>query len=269
MNPNIDWEQIWQKNLKDKPKVDKDWDSVADKFGNWIANDDYPNKLLSYINVCDEDSVIDLGCGEGTISIPLSKKCGSLLAVDKSQKMLENIHKKIIEEDLNNISLLCEDIFNLNKNNIGTYDVVVASRSVSNTYNLRDLLIKLNDIANKSVYITFYGPNNKQEAKKALNYIGEEFEEKTPHYSIVFNLLVSMGINPNVVNLECESVKTYNTLEEATERFKWKIKDIDKEKEELLNKYLQSVFIKNHEGKWENPQDKGDWVLIWWNKKEN
>ena len=264
---NIDWEKIWQKELENKPNHEKNWDNVADKFSKWIENDDYPEKLLNYIKVSTNDTVLDLGCGEGSITIPLSKKSSNLLAVDKSKKMLDNIRKKAEAENLDNISLLCDDIFNLNKNNIGSYDIIVASRSISNTYNIGELLSNLNEIADKSVYVTFYGPDNKKEAMKALKYIGEEFEDMTPHYSIVFNLLVSMGINPNVVNLECESVKSYDTLEEAVERFKWKIKDLSKEKEELLNNYLKKVFIKNRKGKWENPNDKGDWVLIWWNKK--
>lgn len=263
----VDWEKLWQKELKNKPKVNKNWDDIANKFGKWIEDDDYPEKLLKYINVSSNDTILDLGCGEGTITIPLAEKCDNLLAVDKSQKMLNNIQKKAKIRNLNNISLLCEDIFNLNKDTIGSYDIIVASRSITNTYNIKEILSKLNEMANKSVYITFYGPNNKKEAMKALRYVGEEFEDKTPHYSIVFNLLVSMGINPNAVNLECESVKSYDTLEEAVERFKWKIKDLSKEKEELLNEYLKKVFIKNRNGKWENPNDKGDWILIWWNKE--
>ncbi len=266
---NINWDEIWKNELKDRPKIKKDWNDVADKFGKWIEDDDYPTKLLEYIKVEPTDSVLDLGCGEGTITIPLSKKCASLLGVDKSDKMLNHLKNKIQEEHLDNISLLCDDIFNLDKSVIGSYDIIVASRSVSGTYNMKELLSTLNDMADKSVYITFYGPDNKKEAKKALEFIGEDFEEKIPHYSVIFNLLVSMGINPNVANLECESVKSYDTFKEAVERFKWKIKDLDKSKEKELNDYLKTVFIKNDEGKWENPNDKGDWVLIWWNKKEN
>ena len=263
----IDWEKIWQSKLKNKREPSKNWDEIADKFSKWIEDDDYHKKLLKYIEVESSDNVLDLGCGEGTITLPLAGKCDNLLAVDKSEKMLNNIQKKAEARNLSNISLLCDDIFNLDKTVIGVYDIIVASRSVSNTYNIRELLSNLNEMAGKSVYITFYGPDNKKEAMKALKYLGEEFEDTIPHYSIVFNLLVSMGINPNVVNLECESVKSYDSLEEAIERFKWKIKDLNKEKEELLNEYLKNRFIKNEKGKWENPNDKGDWVLIWWNKK--
>ena len=35
----------------------------------------------------------------------------------------------------------------------------------------------------------------------------------------------------------------------------------------LDNTHFGLEKIKNRKGKWENPNDKGDWVLIWWNKK--
>ena len=37
----VDWEKLWQKELKNKPKVNKNWDDIANKFGKWIEDDDY------------------------------------------------------------------------------------------------------------------------------------------------------------------------------------------------------------------------------------
>ena len=47
---DIDWDYIWKRELGDKkPNNKKDWNDVAEKFGKWIAKDDYPEKLLNYI----------------------------------------------------------------------------------------------------------------------------------------------------------------------------------------------------------------------------
>ena len=260
--PKIDWEKLWQEELNTEKKR-RNWDNIASKFGKWIEEDDYPTKLLKYMNITPKDTIVDLGCGEGSITIPLAKKSSKVLAVDKSKEMLNILNKKAKEEKLTNIKTLNEDIFTINKEKIGKYDIVLASRSVSGTYEIKKLIKTLNQISNKYVYITFYGPDNKKEANKALKYIGKE-TEKIPDHTIIYNLLNSMNIKANVINLECESVKSYDTLKEAIERFKWKMGDITPEQEEKLNKYLKTVFKKNKKGKWENPEDKGDWVLIYW-----
>ncbi|MBX7076687.1 MAG: class I SAM-dependent methyltransferase [Methanobacteriaceae archaeon] len=265
---DIDWDYIWKRELGDKkPNNKKDWNDVAEKFGKWIAKDDYPEKLLNYIKVTKNDTVMDLGCGEGTITIPLAKKCSHLLAVDKSDKMLDLIQEKMIDEGLSNIITLRHDILKLNKDNIGQYDVIVASRSISGAYEMKEVLSNLNDIAKKYVYITFYGPNNRRETNKALEAIGKKNPKKHADYSIIFNLLVSMGIHPNVVNLECESVKGYANIDEAIERFNWRVGNVSEKEREKLDKHFRKSLVQNSEGMWENPNDKGDWVLIWWKKE--
>ena len=76
-----------------------------------------------------------------------------------------------------NIITLRQDILTLNKDNIGQYDVIVASRSINSAYNMKEVLSNLNDIARKYVYISFYGPNNRKEENKALEAIGKKYLE--------------------------------------------------------------------------------------------
>ena len=264
---DIDWDYIWKKELGEKKREKKDWNEIADKFGKWIEKYDYPIKLLNHVKVSPSDSVMDLGCGEGTITIPLAKKSGHLLAVDKSDKMLDLIQAKMIDEGLSNIITLRQDILTLNKDNIGQYDVIVASRSINSAYNMKEVLSNLNDIARKYVYISFYGPNNRKEENKALEAIGKKVPRKFDEYIIIFNLLNSMGIHPNVINLECESVKGYDSIDEAIERFNWRIGKVSDKEREKLNNHFKKNLIQNSEGKWENPNNKGDWILIWWKKE--
>lgn len=53
----------------------------------------YPAAALDYVcdalNLDSSSSVLDLGCGTGTIAIPLSRVVGHVLAVDPSQEMID------------------------------------------------------------------------------------------------------------------------------------------------------------------------------------
>ena len=70
----LDWEYIWQKSLKRGFKKEKDWDKIASEYGKWLENDDYPDVLLNEMRIRPEDTVLDIGCAEGTITRRIAKK---------------------------------------------------------------------------------------------------------------------------------------------------------------------------------------------------
>ena len=69
---DIDWAYFWAKKLEEKNEGKKDWDKVAKTFHKKNRRDDYKNELLNSLILTEEDTVLDLGCGEGSITI---KKC--------------------------------------------------------------------------------------------------------------------------------------------------------------------------------------------------
>jgi len=243
-------------------------DKIALKFGKWIENDDYPEKLINKIILEESDTVLDLGCGEGTITIPLAKKASNLTAVDLSENMLNQIIEKADKNSLNNINTLKMDLGEVNVNNIGHYDIVIASRSVNSIYSARKFLKNINEIANKYVFITLYGPENKKYEKVIAELLNKDYRNY-PHYSYIFNLLVNMGISPNAENLYCESLIEYESVEDALDRIGWRLGGLNHEENSKLKKHLKEILVVNEREKLENPLDKAEWILIWWKKDFN
>lgn len=54
--------------------------------------------IVSRMNLDENDIVVDLGCGIGYVSIPLSKKVKHVLAVDSQQIMLEDLAARIPQD---------------------------------------------------------------------------------------------------------------------------------------------------------------------------
>ena len=75
-----------------------------------------------------------------------------------------------------------------------------------------------------------------------------------------------MDIYPNVINLDVGPVRTYHSIEEAIDNGKWNLAKFTQEEQELLPKYLDSILEEDEDGLLTNPNDKPDWVLIWWKK---
>lgn len=263
----LDWECIWQKSLKKGFKKEKDWDKIATEYGKWLENDDYPDVLLNEMKISSNDTVLDIGCAEGTITRKIAKKAKSITGIDKSKLMLEELNRKAADEGLSNVKTIQKDINDLTYGSIGDYDIVLASRCLNGIYNIKDTLITLNEIANKYVYITVFGSSTHKYKKEKAEIAGKPFKAGTDHMVLVM-LLRSLGIEANVLQLECKKLKEYHSIEEAIERSIWRLGELEEENRIALENYFKDIFVKNERGNWVNPKDKTDLVLIWWKKDE-
>ena len=88
------------------------WDKRADNFTKRINRvkdgeprdkDDYISKMLDRIEVKPGWTVLDIGCGPGTLTIPLAQKTKSVTALDISSEMLKNLKANAEKIGLDNI----------------------------------------------------------------------------------------------------------------------------------------------------------------------
>ena len=262
---DIDWCELWTKKMDKKGDRGKDWNKAAAKYSERASKDNYTEQLIANMNLSKNDTVLDIGCGEGSVTIPLSHYVSEIKAVDATDKMLEILNEKIEIQNIENIKTFKDDINTINVNNYGNYDIVLASRVINGIKNLREVISDLNEIANKYVYFTLFGPNNWKLEKDFHEYIGKEYFG-APSYTIIINLLAEMGIYANVINLDVGPVRKYKTIEEAIDNGKWNLANFSEEEQKELRKYLESVLKEDEDGFLSNQEDKPDWVLIWWKK---
>lgn len=86
------------------------YDKVASKYNQLYNNIYYINELNTFINLLNNnDSVLDVGCGNGLVSDYLEQKGMKVTAIDSSQNMLD-----ICKKRNNNIDYYKMDVRNLN-----------------------------------------------------------------------------------------------------------------------------------------------------------
>ena len=232
-NPNeLKWDEFWAYELKQKEDRGKDWDKAAAGFHKRAKKDDYHDLLFSKLILDENDSVLDLGCGEGSITLPLAKKVKKVTGVDSSTKMLELLNQRAQEEDFDNI----------------------------------ETILKPLEEANKYVFITLFGPENWKIEGNFNEYIGKE-NKHFPGHDYLFNILFNIGIYANVERLDIKAYREYDTIEEAMDNGKFRLDLLNDEEKDKLKEYLKKILTKNPEtGKLYNKKDKADWILIWWKK---
>ena len=264
-NPNdVDWLGFWAEKLS--TKVDKDWDKAAPGFYKRTRKEDYQVALFDKLILDESDTVLDVGCGEGSVTIPIAKRVKKVIGVDSSPKMLEYLEKRANDNDIDNIETILKPIEEITYDEIGDVDVVVCSRSLNGIIPIDEVLTELNKIANKYVFITIFGPENKKIEKDFDRELGIKTED-FPNYNYFFNILFNLGIYANVERFDLNNYREYNNIEEAMDNGKFRLDMYSDEEKELLKDYLERILTYDNEtGKYYNVKDKADWIMIWWKK---
>jgi ubiquinone/menaquinone biosynthesis C-methylase UbiE len=267
-----DWNECWNNIYKDSHKKvkkhKKTWNDNAKNFNLWLKHDDYPEKLINRMELNKNDTVLDLGSGDGTVTMKIASKVKKVTAVDSYKNMLDFLEENANNAGIKNIEYVEADINDITLETIGNYDVVLASRSISGIMDVKDKFIELDKIANKSVYFSLIGAQPDYHIKKISELLNREYE---PVNSAIYayNLLFQLGIYANLVNLECDSQHQYEDIDDAYSRLDWKLKGIKDNEKDIVMNFLKENLFKNENGKLVNKLNKPDWVLIWWKKQIN
>ncbi|WP_292609936.1 class I SAM-dependent methyltransferase [Methanobrevibacter sp. UBA188] len=264
-NPNeLDWARFWAEKLANK--IDKDWDKAAPGFYRRTKKEDYNDALFDKLILDENDTVLDVGCGEGSVTVPLARKVKSVIGLDSSPKMLEYLEKRAKDNDIKNIKTILKPIEEIKYSEIGDVDVVVCSRSLNGIIPIEEVLMELDKIASKYVFITIFGPENKKIEKDFDRELGIK-TEAFPDYNYFFNILFNMGIYANIERFDLNNYREYDSIEDAMDNGKFRLDIYSDEEKELLKDYLKRILSYDKKSKkYYNVKDKADWIMIWWKK---
>ncbi len=263
MNINdIDFNKLYMEQKRSttfQPKSKKEWDKKAVHISDRIHKSIYNEELINIIDTKDCKSMLDVGCGVGNISLLLSNRLEKIYALDFSTVMLENLKKEMQKRDITNITpinLSWEDEWD----SVPNCDIVLASRSME-VANMKDALEKINDKANKRVYLT-YKVGGSFLNDDILNYIGKKINKK-PDYIYTVNILYQMGINPTINYIKSEGKSNQYENENAfIQSILWSVGELNDKQMSLLKEYYKK-FIKNAK----EQKDYLCWAVISWHKE--
>jgi predicted TPR repeat methyltransferase len=275
---SIDWNAMWQEepghsHWKDNASQKELWDRRADSFSKRINRvmdgeprdkDDYISKMLDRIEVEPNWTVLDIGCGPGTLTIPLAEKVGSVTALDISSEMLNHLKINADKKGLKNIrylNLAWQDAFASGE--VARHDVVVASRSMMSG-DMKSALFHVQDIAGRAAYLTFpivHLPFD-WEVYKA---IGREKKKHAP-YIYILNMLFQVGIHANAEMLYSKVKVQFRSVEEAMNDLQGRTDPLTSDEKVKLREFLERKFAEQEDAPVFTHEGKSQWALIWWRK---
>ena len=263
---HIDWDTMHSVQQARMPFFGKDstrWNrySISPSLGEIDQN--YIDQLLPRLLLSPEVSVLDVGCGNGGISIALANRVRQVIALDFSTAALKSLERKTKELTNNNITLIHADFSQIEVGkDVEMCNVVLASRCLPMS-NLRQSLTKINLAARRLCYVVCSSSDNEL-TQWICSKTGIVFRP-FPEYIITPNVLYTMGIHANVEIFSVRGTYRFNDLDEAWffAMFGYDIKDKSTCGE--ITKLILSKLIPEDGGYKYNYQKQ--FALIWWQKE--
>ncbi|MGA1932842.1 class I SAM-dependent methyltransferase [Arcobacter sp. YIC-464] len=250
---------IKQKELTSfKAKGKEAWDEKAPSMNKRVHKSIYNEQFLEKLDLEGINSLLDVGCGVGNLSLKLSSKLDEVYCLDYSPKMLEILSQNAKEQNISNIKTINKSWYD-SWDDVPNADLVIASRSME-VKDMKEALTKLNNKANKKVIISY---------KKGGSFVSDEILDamqrkiiKKPDYIYVLNILYQMGINASVNFIQSEGRSSiYTSKEKFIESVSWSIDGLSEDEIKRLENYYDTLDLEKKQ-----KDEFVQWALISWEK---
>ncbi|SKB42547.1 class I SAM-dependent methyltransferase [Malaciobacter marinus] len=260
---DIDFNELYKKQKElttFKPKAKEAWDEKASSMNQRVHKSVYNEQFIQRLDLQEIESLLDVGCGVGNLSLKLAPKLKKVYSLDYSTKMLELLNENAKKSDITNIKTINKSWYD-DWSDVPNADLVIASRSME-VKDMKEALIKLNDKANKKVIISY---------KKGGSFVSDEILDvlnkdiiKKPDYIYVVNILYSLGIKAEVNFIDSEGRNTiYKSKQKFVDSISWSLGSLNDEEIKRLEHYYDSLDLRKKQ-----EQDYVQWALISWDKKD-
>ncbi|KHO39284.1 hypothetical protein OR62_07310 [Clostridium tetani] len=226
-NYGLDFEKLWQEGILAKSEYDVQramdfyveknfWKDFAPKYDNKPTLYDYaPEAFDKLLEITGRDKIIaEIGPGTGKFTLPMSNHSKKILAIDASEYMLEILNKKISKNNILNVKSICskwEDA------SIGKVDTIFNVNAIYRMWNIKDSLIKMNNLAKEKVVIVW--TLQRSPFHNIFCKLGQPGLKTKSDYIYIQNILYELGIDSNIEFLDIIKPIQYNNKEDLYKSF--------------------------------------------------
>ena len=193
-------------------------DERAETFTAKDAPSDYVSAFIERMALRKGESVLDMGCGAGLLSLPLARLGHPVVAADFSTGMLDRLSAALdADPDLSvrTLNMSWEDDWGRCGVAARSVDVAMASRSLI-THDLKGCLAKLSASAKRRVCVTVTTGLSPRVDPAAIKALGAPVVRANDAL-FVFGFACDLGFEPEVSYIRSPRHRLYPSPEEARE----------------------------------------------------
>lgn len=217
-----DWNTEWKLMQRVRRRFDdaQYWNKRSKSFGSKDAPSPYVKAFLEKTDIKEGDVVFDMGCGTGSLAVPLARAGHHVIAGDFSHGMLDQAQERQKTAGVCGIDFKLMrwddnwDALGLTEESV---DVAIASRSIS-CYDLGSALDKLHRVARRRCCVTVACGCSPRMDERVLAACGIHNEQGSDA-QYVWNILFNKGRLATVDYIRSARKDTFNTDTEAFDDF--------------------------------------------------
>ncbi len=240
----IDFASLYKKHKQEsvfKGKSSESWDKRSGEMAPRMQKSAYVDEFISKMDIDGDEVVLDIGCGPGTLAVPLAKRVKKIIAIDFSRAMLDELEKYAKNEGVSNIEthhLAWDDEWDKLLEDV---DIIVASRSIE-VKDISEALAKMSKKAKKACYVT-YKVGGSFVDQEILDFIEKKIVTK-PDFWYIPLILYKDGYLPKIdyIYTNDGSVR-HNSKEEFVNTLVWSLGGLDERQHELSCKFYDDFVV--------------------------
>lgn len=257
---SIDFGRLYRDHLATTARTRKSasaWDSRAAGMAHKAVRSRYAEEFVARMDLTGATSLLDVGCGPGTIGLAVADKLQRVVGLDYSRAMLDALQAKAAERGLSHVETLhCawEDDWT----DVPPCDIVVASRSTT-VEDIGAALAKLHAKARLRVYLTHLVDGHFTDP--AIQAVIGRSVPSVPDYIYLVNILHRMGIHPRLDYIAHENrLADAVDFDDFARRVAWSVGGLDWEETERLRVWYERATPQQRQG------EPMRWAFISWGK---
>ncbi|MGV8960670.1 MAG: class I SAM-dependent methyltransferase [Stenotrophomonas sp.] len=258
----IDFGRLYRDHLAASGRQSKPasaWDARVRSGDRPFLRNDYAEGFIARMDLSGCDSLLDVGCGPGTLCLPLAARLRQIHALDYSGAMLDALERNAAHAGVDNVRTLhmaWEDDWS----QVPACDIVLASRSTQ-VEDMATALAKLHAKARKRVYLT-HRVGGFFIDQKIVQVIGRR-QLPLPDYIYVLNILHGMGIHPRVDYLRSDApAAAGSSFDDLLRRTEWSLGPLDEVERSRLQAWYDTT-----DAPLPHARPDRHWAFISWEKE--
>lgn len=196
-----------------------------------IFNGAYVEGFLAHLDLTGCSTLLDVGCGPGTIALSVAPRLHHVYGLDYSPGMLEVFASEALARGIAHATPILRN-WSDDWADVPVCDIVVASRS-SQVDDLEAALAKLHAHATRRVYVTLLAGGRFFEPA-IYDALGRDVEP-LPDYIYAVNILRQRGIHPTLDYLDGENrLRNCVDFDDFVRKISWSLGNITTDERERL-----------------------------------